>query len=132
MPNTFPYLSHQGFSFDDEAQAIVETYPGDPPSFRFYKQANTVMKVETMTLRRLTQTKLSTIRAFFAANMFLSFYVYDPADGVTNLTFDPTGVATTGRHLAIFYSGAGSPPKLSVKNAGNCIYDVDVQVLLLS
>jgi len=132
MPNTFPILSHQGFSLDDEAQAIVETYPGDPPSYRMYKHANTAMKTETIVLRRLTQTKLATVRAFFAANMFLSFYVYDPSEGVTNQTFDPTGASSTGRHLAIFYAGQGAAPKLSVKNAGNCIYDVDVQVLLLS
>lgn len=90
------------------------------------------MKTETIVLRRLTQSKLNTARAFFNANMFNSFYVYDPADGVTNLTFDPTGASATGRHLAIFYNGQDTEPEFEPKSAGNCIYDVDVQVLLLS
>ena len=54
--------------------------------------------------KRLTPTALQTLRDFFEArNGFTeAFYFYDPYDTNPKFSYDPTGVATTGRYTVRF------------------------------
>lgn len=132
MPNTWPALSSYGFSGSDQGSgAIFEIYPNN--AIRIYQKSSTAPNRNTFTIvhKRCSQSKLATLRTFYAANKYLKVYVYDPSVGITTATFDPTGVSTTGRHTAIFASPDGSEGSLSWTNVGRCIYDVEVTVCLL-
>ena len=54
--------------------------------------------------QRLTPTALQTLRDFFDARngSTEAFYFYDPYDTNPKFSYDPTGVATTGRYTVRF------------------------------
>ncbi len=54
--------------------------------------------------KRLTPTVLQTLRDFFDARngSTEAFYFYDPYDTNPKFSYDPTGVATTGRYTVRF------------------------------
>ena len=54
--------------------------------------------------KRLTPTALQTLRDFFDARngSTEAFYFYDPYDTNPKFSYDPTGVATTGRYTVRF------------------------------
>jgi len=122
----FPYLGNYGHGYDDKAQGVLRTYPD--LSYRFYKKSNSIRTEMPLVFSRYDQTRVNAIRAFFATNAFLSFFVYDPA---VVSAVDPTGASATGRHTAIFQADDGAAPELSVKNLGRCIYDVEIRFILL-
>lgn len=66
-------------------------------------QATTSRKRWKLT-KRLTPTQLSALRTFyFARNGPLGeFYFYDPFETSPKFSYDPTGVATTGRYTVHF------------------------------
>ena len=126
--NVFPYLGSYGYSGESSGFGILRVYPD--LGFRFYKRSNSDNDKETLVFKSYTQAKFDTIRTFFKANRWNSFYVYSP--GLGALVVDPTGVSTTGRRTAIFYSDSGAAPKLQWSSSGRCIYDIQVTVQYLS
>jgi hypothetical protein len=134
----WPYLGSQGYSGVDEGNgAQAEVYPDN--SIRIYQMASTAKNRNSLTIvfKRATQAKLATMRAFFAANMYNKFYIYDPSAGITNQTFDPTGTSTLGRHTAVFFlldaanAGSGDPSLTWSNVSKSCVFDVSVTVTTL-
>jgi len=126
--NVFPYIGSYGYSGESSGFGTLRIYPD--LGFRFYKRSNSYNDTETLVFKSYNQTKFDTIRNFFKANLWNSFYVYSPGAGV--FAVDPTGVSTTGRRTAIFYSDSGAAPKLTWSSSGRCIYDIQVTVQYLS
>lgn len=132
MPNTWPYLSSYSFSGSDQGSgAQAELYADN--SIRIYKKSSSAPNRNTYTMvhKRCSQSKLATIRAFYAANKYAIIYIYSAETGIINSTYDATGASSTGRHRAVFFSPDGSEGSLSWTNVGRCIYDVEVIVTLL-
>jgi hypothetical protein len=127
MP-VFPYIGSYGYSGETDAPGVLRVYPD--LGFRFYKRATVDKDMVTLVFKRYNQTKFDAIRAFFKANRFNSFTVYDPSSGVTAV--DPTGASAPGRHTAIFAADDGSPPKLTWSSIGRCVYDIEVSFIFLT
>jgi hypothetical protein len=134
----WPYIGSWGYSGVDEGNGcLTEIYPDN--TLRLYQLGSTVKSRNSFTFvfKRCSKTKLAAMRAFYAANIYNKFYIYDPSVGITDLTFDPTGTSTLGRHTAVFFqldaANAGSgDPALSWTSVGkSCVFDVSVTVTLL-
>lgn len=122
----FPEIGNYGHGYEDEGQGFVKVYPD--MGWRYYAESNITMTVMPLVISRIVQTRMQAIRSFFNTNKFNQFFVYDPAI-VTSV--DLSGGSATGRHTALFFVENGGKPKITVRNLGRCIYDVEVKFLLL-
>lgn len=96
-----PWSLCRAFGHSREYPVIENEYRGGESQRE--NLASTSRKRWTLT-RRLTPTALDTLRDFFDARKGGTepFYFYDPWDASPKFSYDPTGIATTGRYTVRF------------------------------
>lgn len=130
MPNVFPgigqagtFISSYGSSDNTSYRRMVRTY--DDNSYRAYSKSSVKHRTITCPFKNISKPRRDAIEGFFIANWNLEFYIYVWPEA--NFV-DPTGAATTGRHLARF----DSDPQLTFTNIASCTYECELMFILLS
>lgn len=130
MPNVFPGVGPAGTSPASYGGTDTSSYRRmihdyDDNSYRAYSKSSVKHRLISLTFAAISKTRRDAIETFFNANWNLEFYIFLWPEATA---VDPTGVSTTGRHLARF----GPDPQLQFTNVASCTYSATIEITLLS
>ncbi len=119
---TFPSMGDFGASHSRGRKRLRRIY--DDGATRSYKKSNFNHQNLTLTFEDVSKDEMQSINTFFDARQSdnQDFFVYSPLE---TSVFDPIGVATLGRHTAIFLDD-----EITWNQSGKCRYSTQIQFFL--